>query len=277
VAGVASNLPGGLGVFEAIVLIFLAPYFSASAILGSLVAFRAVYYLLPLIIATILLASHEIMERQEGVRRVAKVFGRWAPGIAPQLLAFVTFVGGAVLLFSGATPTLMERRQWLRAIVPLPLVELSHFLASIAGAGLLVLARGLQRRLDAAYQLTVVVLSASILFSLIKGVDFEEALILSVMLFGLIASRRHFYRKASFLNESFGPGWIAAIALVLISSAWLGFFSYKHVEYSSDLWWRFQLRADAPRFLRGAVGVVGALLLFAIRRLLRPAAPQPHP
>src|SRR5207237_8796975 len=61
------------------------------------------------------------------------------------------------------------------------------------------------------------------------------------------------------------------------SSAWLGFFSYKHVEYSSDLWWRFQLRADAPRFLRGSVGVVGALLIFAIRRLLRPAAPQPNP
>jgi len=275
IAGVVSNLPGGLGVFEAIVLIFLAPYFSASAILGSLVAFRAIYYLFPLIIATILLASHEIMERREGVARVARVFGRWAPGIAPQLLAFVTFIGGAVLLFSGATPTLMERKQWLRALVPLPLVELSHFLASIAGAGLLVLARGLQRRLDAAYQLTVVFLTSSIIFQFFKGFDYEEALILSVMLFALIASRRHFYRKGSFLNESFGPGWIAAILIVLISSAWLGFFSYKHVEYSHDLWWQFQFRGDAPRFLRASVGVVGALLIFAIRRLLRPAAAEP--
>src|SRR5205814_8890135 len=81
-AGVASNRPGGLGIFEAIVLIFLAPYFSASAILGSLVAFRAIYYLLPLIVATILLASHEILERREGVARVARVFCRWAPGCA---------------------------------------------------------------------------------------------------------------------------------------------------------------------------------------------------
>src|ERR1051326_7371170 len=245
IAGVASNLPGGLGVFEAIILIFLAPYYAAGAILGSLVAFRAVYYLFPLIVATILLASHEIMERREGVRRVAKVFGGWAPGIAPQLLAFVTFIGGAVLLFSGATPTLAARRTWLRLVVPLPVVELSHFLGSIAGAALLVLARGLQRRLDAAYQLTVVILSASIIFQFFKGFDYEEAAILSVMLFGLVESRRHFYRKGTFLNESFGPGWIAAIALVLISSAWLGFFSYKIIEYSSDLWWRFQFRADA--------------------------------
>jgi phosphatidylglycerol lysyltransferase len=277
IAGVASNLPGGLGVFEAIILLFLAPYYSASAILGSLVAFRAIYYLLPLIVATILLASHEIVERREGVARVARIFGRWAPGIAPQLLAFVTFIGGAVLLFSGATPTLGARKEWLRLAVPLPLVELSHFLASVAGAALLVLARGLQRRLDAAYQLTIVVLGAAIIFQFFKGFDYEEAAILSVMLFGLVASRRHFYRKGSFVNESFGPGWIGAIVLVLISSAWLGFFSYKHVEYSSDLWWRFSFRADAPRFLRGSVGVVGALLIFAIRRLLRPAAPEPDP
>lgn len=276
IAGVASNLPGGLGVFEAIILIFLAPYYHAGAILGSLVAFRAIYYLFPLIVAIILLTVHEVMEKREGVRRVARVFGRWAPGIAPQLLAFTTFIGGAVLLFSGATPILAGRKEWLRLFVPLPVIELSHFLGSIAGVALLVLARGLQRRLDAAYHLTVIVLGSSIVFQLFKGADYEEALILIVMLAGLVASRRHFYRRGTFLNESFGPGWIAAILMVLISSAWLGFFSYKHVEYSSDLWWRFGVRGDAPRFLRASVGVVAALLVFAIRRLLRPATPHPE-
>lgn len=277
IAGVVSNLPGGLGVFEAIVLLFLAPYYPAAAILGSLVAFRGIYYLLPLIVATILLATHEIMEKREGVARVARVFGRWAPGIAPQLLAFMTFVGGAVLLLSGSTPTLAGRKEWLRLLIPLPVVELSHFLGSIAGVGLLVLARGLQRRLDAAYQFTVVVLGASIVFQLFKGIDYEEAVILGVMLFGLVASRRHFYRRGSLLNDSFGPGWIVAVLLVLLSSAWLGFFSYKHVGYSQDLWWHFQFRADAPRFLRASVGVVGTLLVLAIRRLLRPAASHEAP
>src|SRR5207302_1343462 len=36
-------------------------------------------------------------------------------------------------------------------------------------------------------------------------------------------------------------------------------------------------RGDAPRFLRASVGVVGALLIFSIQRLLRPAAPEPDP
>jgi phosphatidylglycerol lysyltransferase len=277
IAGVASNVPGGIGIFEAIILVFLAPFFSASAILGALVAFRVIYYLLPLLIAILLLATHEIVEKREGVAKAWKIFGRWAPGIAPQLLAFTTFVGGAVLLFSGATPTLPARLGFLRRVVPLPIVELSHFFGSIAGAALLLLARGLQRRLDAAYHLTIGVLGAGILFQIFKGGDFEEAIILAVMLFALVASRRHFYRKASFLNEGFGPGWIAAILLVLISSAWLGFFSYKHVEYSRDLWWHFSFRADAPRFLRASVGVVGVLLLFAIQRLLRPAPEEPDP
>lgn len=277
IAGVASNVPGGLGIFEAIILVFLAPFFSASAILGALVAFRAIYYLLPLLVAMLLLATHEIIEKREGVVKAWRIFGRWAPGIAPQLLAITTFIGGAVLLFSGATPALPGRLGLLRRLVPLPIIELSHFFGSITGAALLLLARGLQRRLDAAYHITVGVLGAGILFQLFKGGDFEEAIILAVMLFALIASKRHFYRKASLFNEGFGPGWIAAILLVLISSAWLGFFSYKHVEYSKDLWWHFSFRADAPRFLRASVGVVGVLLLFSIQRLLRPAPEEPDP
>jgi len=277
IAGVASNVPGGLGVFEAVVLLFLAPFFPAAAIVGSLVAFRAIYYLIPLIVATILLATHEILEKREGVAKAWRIFGRWAPGIAPNVMAFSTFVGGAVLLISGATPTLPSRLYWLRRIVPLPVVEISHFFGSIAGALLLLIARGLQRRLDAAYQMAFVVLTAGIVLQIFKGGDFEEAIILAIMLFGLVASRRHFYRKGLLVNETFGPGWIFAILLVLISSAWLGFFSYKYVGYSNDLWWRFQFRADAPRFLRAGVGVLAAMLIVAVRHLLRPAIPDPDP
>lgn len=277
ISGVASNVPGGFGIFEAVILIFLAPFYSASSILGALIAFRVIYYLLPLFIATILLSTHEIVEKREGVAQAWKIFGRWAPGIAPNLLAFTTFVGGAVLLFSGVTPALPSRLRWLRHLVPLPIVEISHFFGSIAGALLLLIARGLQRRLDAAYQLAVLALSAGIVLQIFKGGDYEEAVILGIMLFALVASRRHFYRKASLANESFGPGWIIAILLVLMSSAWLGFFSYKHVEYSNDLWWRFQFRGDAPRFLRASVGVIAAMLIVAVRHLLRPAIPEPDP
>ena len=77
VAGIMSHVPGGLGVVEAILLHTLAPHDPAS-VMGSLVVYRLTYYLLPLVLATGLLAGHEAFLRWETVTRYAGVFGRWA-------------------------------------------------------------------------------------------------------------------------------------------------------------------------------------------------------
>ncbi len=274
-AGLVTNIPGGLGVFEAVVIVLLDPVAAPGPVLGSLVAYRATYYLLPLVTAALLFGAHEVRQRHEDVRRVARVFGRWAPAVAPQVLAFTTFVGGTVLLVSGATPSVHSRLRVLDAFLPLPVIEASHFLASMAGVGLLLLARGLQRRLDAAYVMTVTLLSAGIVLSLLKGGDYEEAITLTLMLAALLPSHAYFYRKASLTREPFTVGWVLAISFVIAGVVWLGLFSYKHVEYSGDLWWRFALRADAPRFLRAMVGSVGVLMFVGLSRLMRPAPPEP--
>jgi phosphatidylglycerol lysyltransferase len=97
------------------------------------------------------------------------------------------------------------------------------------------------------------------------------------LLAGLLPSRRQFYRRASLFGERFTPGWLAAIAVVLLCSVWLGFFSYKHVEYSNELWWDFSFsgRGEAPRFLRAMVGAMGVALFFGVAKLLRPAPFEP--
>lgn len=59
-AGVVSNVPGGLGVFETVILLILSPQVSAAAILGSLLAYRAIYYFLPLLLAAGLLGFFEV-------------------------------------------------------------------------------------------------------------------------------------------------------------------------------------------------------------------------
>ncbi|MDD5563115.1 MAG: bifunctional lysylphosphatidylglycerol flippase/synthetase MprF [Thermoanaerobaculaceae bacterium] len=274
IAAVVSQVPGGLGVFEGVMVLLLAPAVPAGPALGALLAFRVVYYLVPLAAAAALLAAHELIGQREGVRRAARIFGRWAPSIVPHVLAITCFLGGAILLFSGATPTARWRLASLRSLIPLPLLELSHFVGSVAGAALLLLANGIQKRLDGAYLMAVSLLSVGVVVSLLKGLDFEEALALALMLAALLPSRRHFYRTASLTGEWMSPTWIAATALVLLASVWLGFFSYKHVEYSNDLWWRFAFSGDAPRFLRATVGALGVALLFAVARLLRPAPPQ---
>jgi phosphatidylglycerol lysyltransferase len=272
-AGLLSQVPGGLGVFETAILLLLSLELPASEAMGSLIAYRAIYYLLPLLTAAILLGAQEIVHYREAIGRTFQMFGRWISLSIPQVLAFATFAAGAVLLFSGALPAAAGRLIWLRNVIPLPLIEVSHFMGSLMGGGLLLVARGLQRRLDAAYVLTAAALAGGIVFSLLKGLDYEEAILLAVMLGALLPCRRHFYRAASLFRESFNPGWIAAIAAVILCALWLGFFSYKHTEYSGELWWRFTLAGNASRFLRSMVGVVAFLFFFALSRLLRPGFP----
>src|SRR5262245_52597422 len=221
IMGVSSQVPGGLGVFETVVLLLLTPQLSPPTVLGALVVYRGIYYLLPLGVAAILLAAHELLQRKEAFRRLRQIFGRWVPALTPHLLALSTFISGAILVFSGATPAVHSRLAWLNNFLPLPVIELSHFLGSLAGVGLLLLARGLQQRLDVAYHLTVILLTAGIAFSLLKGLDYEEAIILTIMLAALEPCRAAFYRKASVVSQRFTPGWIAAIAVVLVGSIWL--------------------------------------------------------
>ena len=161
----------------------------------------------------------------------------------------------------------------IRDILPLSAVELSHFLGSIVGAGLIILARGLQRRLDAAYHLTIILFAAGIVFSLAKGFDYEEAIVLAVMLAALIPGRGRFYRKASLLRDRFSLPWAVLVVVVAASSIWLGFFTYRHVGEADQLWWKFAFDANAPRFLRASTGVIVVILLFGIARLLIPAKP----
>jgi phosphatidylglycerol lysyltransferase len=275
--GMVSHVPGGLGVFETVLLFSLGEGNNRVALTASLLLYRLIYYLLPLILGSLLLALHEVLPRMALVRRVGLHLGKWGSAIAPQVFALAVFVAGAILLFSGALPPVRERARLLRDLLPLPAMELSHFLGSLTGATLLILARGLQRRLDGAYHLTIFMLVFGMVFSVFKGLDYEEAIILGLMLAALVPCRHEFYRKASLTAQRFSPGWVMLIVIVLLSSVWLGLFAYKHVEYSHDLWWRFTFRGDAPRFLRGTAGAVALILLYAVARLLVPARPQPQP
>jgi len=278
IAAMVSHVPGGLGVFETVFLLLVKDYVSPPLLLGTLVAYRAIYYLLPLCVGALLLGAHDAIRRREAGMRLARGVARWAPQFVPHVFAVIAFLGGVILLFSGAVPAVDERLAWLNRFMPLALLEASHFLGSLAGVGLILIARALQRRVNAAYYVAVGLLAAGIVFSLAKGLDYEEATILVLMLAALIPCRGEFHRRASIFGEPFSFGWIAAIVLALGSTAWLGVFSHRHLEYSNELWWRFSLlEGDAPRFLRATVGAAALALSFAVARLLRPAPPRAQP
>ncbi len=271
-AGVVSNVPGGIGVFEAVLLLLL-PAEPQVRLLGALVAYRAIYYFIPFFAALALLGAHELWVHRGPAVRLVRLVRTFLIAVTPQASAIAVFLAGAVLLFSGATPGLGNRLDMLRGIVPLPILELSHLLGSAVGVALLVIAHGLYRRLDAAWWLTIWLLCAGILVSLLKGFDYEEATILAIVVVVLVSARGRFQRRASLIEQHYSGAWIVALCLVFITVAWLIIFAYRYVPYDNQLWWEFAFHASAPRSLRASLLAAVIAAAYGLWRLLRPAAP----
>lgn len=144
--GLLSNVPGGLGVVEAILVLALAGSVPAHGLVTALVAYRLVYFLVPLALATVVLAGLEATRRPDrgaGLVRVAGV-------LLPSALAVVVAVVGVMLLVTGQAPEGDATLGFFGS-----LGALGPFAVSLAGVGLLVLSRGLYRRLRGAWALTL--------------------------------------------------------------------------------------------------------------------------
>ena len=274
VAAVVTHVPGGIGVFEAVVLAVLPG--DRSTAFAALVAYRLVYYLLPLGVAIAMLALREGSRLRGRPARWLRDGRDAAAGIAPLVLAAASFLDGAMLLLSGSLPSLHARMGALAEVVPLPFVEASHIAASLVGTGLLLLAPGLYRRLDGAFVATRALLLAGAMFSLAKGIDYEEAIVCLALAGMLQWTRGAFYRRTALANAPLTASWLAAVAAVVAAATWAGFFAYRHVPYQDDLWWRVAWHGDAPRFLRATLAVAVALSAAALWRWLGPARTVPE-
>ncbi|BBR55362.1 MULTISPECIES: bifunctional lysylphosphatidylglycerol flippase/synthetase MprF [Pseudomonas] len=270
-AGVLSHVPGGVGVFEAILLAAFANQLGAAPLAAALLLYRLIYVVLPLLLACVLLLASE-------ARRL--LFARQAinaaAGLAAPVLAILVFLSGVVLLFSGATPEIDTRLEHMGFLVPHRLIDASHFGASLIGVLCLLLAQGLRRRLSAAWLLTTILLLVGALLSLLKGFDWEEASVLIFTVALLTLFRRSFYRPSRLLELPFSPVYLVASVCVVGASVWLLLFAYQDVPYSHELWWQFTLDADAPRGLRAAMGSAVLLVVVALTWLLRTARPVIH-
>jgi len=261
--GVLSHLPGGLGVFEAVILLACAGRAPADQVASALVLYRAIYFIAPLFVAATLLAVYELRSG------AAAPIGRAAVRLSPILLAALTFIGGALLLISGVTPATDEASDLLALKVPLPLVEAAHFIGSVAGVAMLFVARGLLVRLDAAWWAALILSVVAAVLAIPKGIAISEASLLGLLAMLLAISRKQFDRRSALFALTLERGWWLSIALVVASCVWLLFFVYQDVPYADQMWWQFEFNAHAPRSLRALVGVVLTVLAVATWQLLR--------
>jgi len=270
-AGVLSHVPGGVGVFEAILLAAFADKLGAAPLAAALLLYRLIYVILPMLVACVLLLINEA-QRLFQTRQSLRV----ASGLAAPILAVLVFLSGVVLLFSGATPEIDTRLQHIGFLIPHRLVDASHFGASLIGVLCLLLAQGLRRRLSAAWILTTILLLVGAVLSLLKGFDWEEASLMTLTASLLAIFRRSFYRPSRLTEVPFSPLYLVASVCVLGASIWLLLFAYQDVPYSHQLWWQFTLDADAPRGLRSLLGAAVLLVVVSLTWLLRTARPVIH-
>ncbi len=272
-AGVLSHLPGGVGIFETIVVGALGTRLPIDGVISALLIYRIIYYVVPLIVAVLAMIVTEA--RRATIASPALTAA--VSGIAPVILGTLAIVLGAMLVFSGVTPPADTRLDLMASFVPLPLVEGAHFVGSVIGVFLLVSGRGLVHRLDGAWWLTLTLAALSIPLALLKALAIGEAILLAILIVGLVSSRHLYSRPASLLHDRLSPAWWLCIASILALAAGILFFVYKEVPYSHDLWWQFELSAAAPRSLRAAVGIGLATAAVATWLLIRPPSGRIEP
>lgn len=272
-----SHVPGGLGVFDTLILVGLSPYLPTAQIVGAILVFRLLYYVVPLFLAGGMLAGYELLLRRVAVGRVLAQSARWGdPVVVPALAGAVT-LAGAALLFVGGLPPVEATLAWAGVSLAKPIVAASQFIASIAGAALLVLAYGLSRRVTIAWAAVLVMLALGIPVMLLRG----ESFLLPGMLFGIllavVAFRRNFYRDTRLLREPFTFGRFVALSSVAVCSVGLALFAHNNPALTGETWWQFVLGEQAPWTIRLLILLLVGLVLGGLARLLRPARILPQP
>ncbi|MBO1074207.1 bifunctional lysylphosphatidylglycerol flippase/synthetase MprF [Roseomonas marmotae] len=269
--GALSHLPGGIGVFEAVVLLaFKDGPVPLDQVAAALLLYRAIYFLLPLIMAVVLLTGFELRHRIPALKGGARAL-RASTRLMPRFLGVLAFGAGAALVMGGIAPPVDVFEPGFNLPVPQPLFEASHLLSSVGGLALLFVAYGLAHRLDGAWWLALLLALGGLVLSTLRGSGFLELSLLALLAVALLTSRRRFDRRARMLTPSLTPGWWLAVACVLAAAVWLLFFAHRDIEYSRQLWWRFELDENAPRAMRVTLATVLLAGAAGLWTLLRPA------
>lgn len=278
--GLLSQSPGGIGVFETALVAQLGAAWR-SDVLAALVLYRVIYYLVPFGIAATGLGLAWAFTRHASLGRMIAVGRRAILPVVPIAAAAVSLLTGSVLLVSGSLPEDDSRLGVLRDLLPLPFVEASHLIGSITGVLLLVVARGLFRRLYRAWLVAEGLLILGLLSSIVKGLDWSEAGVLLLAAGHLALFKSAFYRVAGSSVFRLDARWVISLVGLLGAMIWIGTFAHSNVAYRDELWWQFAWRGDASRFLRASLAAAVVLAGISFQSLLvsqsRIATAEPIP
>jgi uncharacterized membrane protein YbhN (UPF0104 family) len=275
-AGLAANLPGGIGVFDTAMLFGLEPYMSAPHIVGAILVFRLYYYVIPLFLAGSLFAGNEIVLRGGGLLRhvgrlpPVQAIGRWSePDFAVTAATGAVGLCGALLLCLGVLAPQSDF-SWIDPDYGALASQAGQFVPSLIGASLVMMAIGLSHRVNLAWGLTIFLLLLGAAFTATQDNRLWVVGILVLTALLLAPFRACFYRHAHLMSGPLQPG--SALTLVVLG---LCLFSLAVTRAQTHLlqnnaFWAVIISRQLPNTVRLAVAIAMLLGLTAIWLLLRP-------
>ena len=152
------------------------------------------------------------------------------------IIAILTALTGVVNAASVLMPALVDRMALLRNFLPLEVRHGSHLAATLAGFALLLLSVNLWRRKQTAWLLTEVALLVAVIGNMLKGLDYEVAILALALGVVLFAMRSHYHARSD--PPSIRNAGLVALAALGFTLAYgtVGFFLLdRHIGVKFDL------------------------------------------
>lgn len=254
VAVVLTHIPGGVGVFE-LVILHLTHTTEAQAVFAAVLLFRIIYFIIPLLAAALLLAVYEVRQRRDMLRET----GRWLSVLSHSIAAYIVFAGGAMLLVSALLPPGKHILQALRSMIPYPALAAGHFLTALCGAALLFVSYGLERRQSRGFQMSVMLLVLGIAGALLNGFSWITASMVCIVLLTVCLARRRFYRSSFFWEEPIPAYWLTGALGVLCVSALMAWVLY-NPSWNKAAQWGFDHPYMAAQITFDFLGIAISLV-----------------
>ena len=279
-AGLAANLPGGIGVFDTAMLLGLENYLQPPQILGAIVVFRLYYYIIPLFLAGGLFAVNEIVLRGGALFRGGRMGGRmvaatqrlerWSePALASVAATGAVALCGALLLAVGLLDNQPDY-SWLDADYAEVAANAGQYVPSLIGAALVVLSVGLSQRVTLAWGATIVLLVVAAGFTVLQGSSYWVPVVLGMATLLLVPFRSAYYRHARLLSGPLRAGTAIPLMALVLCVLTLGAFEPRVRAMPENSWVEVVMSADAPNGLRVSIALALVLALVALWRLIRP-------
>lgn len=275
--GVVSHVPGGVGVFETVVIAALPSSVPLGDAAAGLLMFRILYFLLPFAIAFLVVSINEARLAGGWAARLfgeipepmRPVFRTLSPA-APPLSGIAVFGLGFWLIIVALMPSIRSPSEEPDLVGAL-LAEGGTIVCALVGALLIVLSHALARRVHLAYLATLVALGFGTVAVLVINRDYESAALLVVCALALAPFRNAFNRSAALTEGMFSPIWVATVLGIVAAGATFFFLAHAATPYTSALWIDFTDRSVTPRALRAGLLGSAVLLSFLLYLALRPA------